>query len=381
MSLPAPASRFTAIDETRALAIISMMIMHFGPGVFQRLPALEPLAEPILFLGRFATTTFILVFGITVGFVHFDRFQGSARPRVLAALHSRARLLLLCAIAICIPTYINLWLAGDFQFNHWLFGTYSILSYYALALLSAPLWLRLLGQTPLRNAILLGVAHWLLAWTWLQFWPLDPALTFQVYPHVSLYLPQTPDLLGVKEYLRLNLLSGPYAYLQLSGSAILAIPVGIALRRAVQADQQPQFVQRMLPLALALAFAGAMLGLWSGEFSLHNIVQGDIKAPPRVWYWLFFAGPALLLLGGFILLDLKLNEYGSRLTYPLALFGQASLPIYTAHSFVLPALNWLDQLVVVEGIGRILLPFALFAAYCALVMDYYHRKSIRSRRV
>ncbi len=156
MSKSASAPRFTAIDETRALAIISMMIMHFGPGVFQRLPALAPLAEPVLFWGRFATTTFILVFGVTVGFVYYERFQGPSRPQVLKAVHARSRLLVLCALLICVPTYINLALTGDFNGSRWLFSTYSILNYYALALLSVPLWLRALGTTPLRNALLLG---------------------------------------------------------------------------------------------------------------------------------------------------------------------------------------------------------------------------------
>ena len=360
MSRPILAPRFTAIDETRALAIFSMIIMHFGPGAFQRLPALQPLAEPILFLGRFATTTFVIVFGITLGFVYFDRFRGPDRHLVLEATHARARLLVLCALLICVPDYINLWLASDFNLSHWLFKTYSIFNYYALALLSVPLWLRALTPAPVRNALVLGSAHWALAWLWLMVWPLDPALGFQ-------------------EYLRLNLLSGPYAYLQLSGSAIMAIPVGIALRHAVRAHQEANFVRRLLPLALLLSLAGWLLGVATGEFSLHNIVLGAIKAPPRVWYWLFFGGAALLLLIGFILLSLRLGTREKKLTYPIALFGQASLPIYTAHTFVLPLLNWLDRLVVVEGVARIVLPFSVFAIYCAVVMDYYHRKALRSQ--
>ena len=135
----------------------------------------------------------------------------------------------------------------------------------------------------------------------------------------------------------------------------------------------------LLPLALLLSLAGWLLGVATGEFSLHNIVLGAIKAPPRVWYWLFFGGAALLLLIGFILLGLKLGAREKKLTYPIALFGQASLPIYTAHTFVLPLLNWLDRLVVVEGVARIVLPFSVFAIYCAVVMDYYHRKALRSQ--
>ena len=68
-----------------------------------------------------------------------------------------------------------------------------------------------------------------------------------------------------------------------------------------------------------------------------------------------------------------------KLAHPVALFGQASLPIYTAHTFVLPGLGWLDRLFIVEGVSRIILPFLIFAVYCAIVMDYYHRKTRHSR--
>ena len=359
MSSPVLVPRFAAIDETRAFAIITMMIMHFGPGVFQRLPALAPLAEPVLLLGRLATTTFILVFGITIGFVYHDRFQGPDRPQVLKAIQARSRLLALCALVICIPNYIDLWLASDFDFHHWLFKTYSILNYYVLALLSVPLWLRVLGQVPLRNALLLGVGYWALALLWLPLWPQD-------------------SILGLREYLRLNLLSGPYGYLQLSGSAIMAIPVGIGLRKAVRLAQERAFLRQLLPVALCLSVIGFVLGLASGELSLYAIVSGTVKTPPRVWYWLFFAGLAFLLLTGFIALGLKLGTQGKRLISPLALFGQASLPIYTAHTFVLPILHWLDHLIVVEGMIRILLPFMVFAVYCVLVMEYHRRKMLRS---
>lgn len=88
---------------------------------------------------------------------------------------------------------------------------------------------------------------------------------------------------------------------------------------------------------------------------------------------------ALLLLIGFILLGLKLGACEKKITYPIALFGQASLPIYTAHTFVLPALNWLGHLFVVEDVPRIILPLLLFAIYCAVVMDYYHREALRPK--
>jgi hypothetical protein len=39
----------------------------------------------------------------------------------------------------------------------------------------------------------------------------------------------------------------------------------------------------------------------------------------------------------------------------------------------------LDRLFIVEGVSRIILPLLLFAIYCAVVMDYYHCKPLRSK--
>ncbi len=78
------------------------------------------------------------------------------------------------------------------------------------------------------------------------------------------------------------------------------------------------------------------------EFNIHAINTGELKAPPRLWYWMFFAGPTLLLLAGLVVLELRVAA-ASTLLYPLALFGMGALPIYTAHIFVLPALDFMSK--------------------------------------
>ena len=348
--------RLTFIDETRALAIISMIIAHFGPGVFQRLPSLQFLAEPVLFIGRFATTTFIVVFGITLGFVYFDRFQKGDRQRITSGLFKRARLLALCSIIICVPNYINLALAGDWNFFHWMFNTYSILNYYTLALISVPLWLRVCGKSPTASCLVLGSLHWLIGGWVLSIWPLDPSL-------------------GLVEYIRMHVASGPYGYLQMSGTAILAIPVGRAIRAAVNTEQGVQnLLWKLVPLGAAIAVSGWLLGVFYGEFSVGAIVEGTVKTPARVWYFLFFGGFALILVSSMGMIGKALGKW-SFLTHPLSLFGQASLGIYTGHKFVLPSLGWMDGVgLEIEGVIRVVMPFALFGIFCLVMMYLQHLK-------
>jgi hypothetical protein len=346
--------RLAAIDELRALAIMSMMIAHFGPGTLQRLPGMAPLMDAILFCGHFATVTFIIVFGITLGFVHYGRFYSGDRSRTVSRLSARTRLVLICAIIIRLPAFIELCLNGPVKFADLLFNFYSVLIFYVLGFLSAPYWLLALGRRPLRNGFLLGVGHWVIALIILSLWPQDSELS-------------------VTEYIRLLLVSGPYSYLQLAGCVLMVIPVGVYLHKALNDGTSRRFIFGLMPLGLALTAAGWAWGLWTNEFDVHAIVAGYLKTPPRLWYWMFFAGPTLLLLAGLVALELHVVAV-SKLLYPLALYGMGALPIYTVHTFVLPILKLVDTATAIEGIGRIALPFAVFAVYCLVVMQYYHGK-------
>ena len=140
----------------------------------------------------------------------------------------------------------------------------------------------------------------------------------------------------------------------------MVIPVGVYLKKALIDGTNWRFIMALIPLGVALTAGGWALGQWQHEFDVHDIVTGILKAPPRIWYFMFFAGPTLILLAGLVALELRLPVL-SRLLYPLALFGMGTLPIYTAHSFVLPALKLLDRVTITEGTSRIILPFALFA--------------------
>ncbi len=340
---------------------MSMVLAHFGPGIIERVPALGAYRDAVLFWGHFATVTFILVFGITVGFVHYERFYSDNRKKIVSRLYARARLVLICALLIGIPGFAKECTGGRFEFIPCLLEFYSPLNFYLLGFLSAPLWLMALGrQQPLRNALLLAIANWGVAVILLALWPLGSGL-------------------DAWEYLRMTFVSGPFAYFQLAGCALAVMPIGIYVRKSLRERSYARLMVILMVLGVALTVGGWALGQSIHEFNVHAINTGELKAPPRLWYWMFFAGPTILLLAWLVALELRVTA-ASKFLYPLALFGMGALPIYAAHLFVLPALDFISKKFPIEGFSRIVIPFVTFAAYCAVVMCYYHYK-LRKRRL
>jgi len=175
------------------------------------------------------------------------------------------------------------------------------------------------------------------------------------------------------EYLRMNLISGPYAYFQMAGFALWIIPLGFLLKRAMkQANLRRRFVQLVL-LGLAVAILGGGAGVWFNELTVRKVVDGAVKAPPHMWYFLFFGGFALVMIGLLALAQPWMHRHMSRTMYVLALFGQSALFIYVGQGFVLPMLGWLDGVVNIEGFWRIILPLVVFVLFCSVVVLHRHR--------
>ena len=352
--------RLTFIDETRALAIGAMMLMHFGPGVIQRMPALEPIANLILVAGRFATPAFIVVFGITAGFVYAKKFREGAAAASRKRIHRRAALVLAAAAILVLPRYTVLADAGTFDFKTAAYASYSVLSYYVLGLLTLPLWLKLIAKDPMRRAPLLGLGMWLVHLGLNAVWPHDPGL-------------------GVGEWIRMHLVSGSYPYFAMTGVAMLAVPVGFAIRRAhADGTVHTTLARRVLPLGLGLTALGIAWGLGLGELSLQAILDATPKAPARPWYYLMFGGMTLMLLTTMAFAPRVLGRRGVWALYPLGLAGQAALEIYTSHAYVLPGLYWLDQAFPVRGVFRIALALAVFAGFCTVMLLRRHRGALPS---
>lgn len=360
--MPTSNARLTLLDQSRALAIIAMIIFHFSEGTINRIPQLAQVGDYILLIGRLATPAFITVFAITAGFVYFNSIAKAGTEPVFVKVRRRAYLITFSAFVICLPEWINLIIAQDYQFNHWLFSLYSVLNFYALAFLSLPLWLSLTHVDPQRRCLLLG------------------GFFLAIHLILSLVWARNPDL-GWFEYLRLNLFSGSYGYFALAAYALILMPLGIQLKQALKNNQLHAYFLKLSLLGLVIMAIGYGLGTYQQELSLQAIVAGKVKAPPRIWYFMLFGGVSLIMISLVGVTELFLQRHQlTWLVYPLTLFGQVALPIYVGHSFVLPSLNWLDYAVQIEGVARVALALFLFTTFCIIVMYRKHLQITRAGR-
>ncbi len=276
---------------------------------------------------------------------------------------SRAVWILLFALLITVPLWIKLAAHEVTDVWQWVFGTYSVLLFYTIALALLPTWFHWLAPKPELRAAISGVALWAAGTAGYYLWPQRP--------------------FSALEFVRMLLVSGNYAYLQMMGTAILAMPIGLHLRRARDAGVDRMFLGRLLIGGLVLSGIGILWGITTGEYDMRRIVEGKLSVPPRPWYFLHFGALALVAIAGFDLLTRSV-AWLVRPGYVLALFGQTSLVIFTAHSFVLPSLELLGHYVPLHGIVRVAMAFVPFTLFCTWVIYQRHRRStqkLATRRV
>ena len=347
-----------------------MLVAHFAPGAFIQLPQLEPLRVPVFAFARLATPTFVVVFGVTIGFVYLPRYLRRGPGQTAADLGRRSALMMVCAVLIAIPYWAGLASEGVSDRWAWAAGFYSVLLFYVLALLLLPMWLRWLG--PPEGQV--GE-------------PSHSSLTFKcLVAGVTLWVAGTAahrlvpqGAPGAVEYLRTVLASGSYAYFQLMGTALLAVPVGVWLRNRWEAGLDQRALFGMLLGSLALATIGGVWGLAAGEYVLGPFLAGELRTPPRAWYFLHVGGVGLGLIPLYELCTRALGPLRP-LAYGFALFGQVGLIIYTGHVFVLPGLALADRIVPLHGAARVVVAFLPFVLFCAIVMYVRHRRQTARRR-
>ena len=304
-----------------------------------------------------ATPAFVVVFGVTAGLVFLPSYVQGTPAKATRRLHRRSLWIFLFSIVITVPFWIKLSVHGVTDVWQWVFGMYSVLLFYTLALALLPTWFHWLAPKPEVRAAISGVVLWAIGTAGYYLWPQRP--------------------FSAPEFVRMLLVSGNYAYLQMMGTAILAMPIGLHLRRARDAGVDRSLLVRLLIGGLALSAIGITWGISTGEYNVHRIVEGKLSVPPRPWYFLHFGSLALVAIAGLDLLTRSV-AWLARPGYVLALFGQTSLVIFTAHAFVLPSLELFSRFVPLHGIIRVAMAFVPFTLFCALVIYRRHRRATRT---
>jgi len=342
--------RFTAIDQVRGLAIAAMILAHFGPAVWERV-GLDGIARDIVgIIGRFATPTFIAIFGLTIAFAYLPKAkQDPVATR--AKLVGRTGKVLLAAVAVSLPQMIGTIMSneqwGGSTTLRLALDVYGVLAFYVFAIYLTAFIAPYLARNPYQTPLALGSIFIFIG-------------TFLGYDYWGNSGENSIELL------RLYLVSGKYALLVNYGMILLLVSFGVFIRSEMASGRD--VTATLLTSGISLALVGLSIGRIVGWRTLFDL-QSNYGAPPQVWYLLTVSGVMLIFLGAL-----------NRFTIPVISFlleqiGRNPLAIYVAHAFVIPA-KYVLEAAGLPNLISMILPFAVFICYCAFVIlkGYNHVK-------
>lgn len=315
-ALPDAVRRSWAITMTRALMALSVVISHWGPGLFERLGSGQRAESVLAMIYRAGTPGFAAVFGIGIGYFMLPDFARK-RASVLQRLAASFRLVMMGMVLIAIVKLANLAVRGDpiggVQIAH---AFYGVLGYYAIMLGTARWWLPALAR--LRHPVL-----WLLAGLPILW------LLWQIVPG---FLPRH-QLQSVLEWPRLMLVAG-YNVFKLTSVAAAGMAVGVWLYWRKDSAKAARLLAVAGVLGAALTVMASVEAYGPDVFLLREGVVFT-SLPGLV----FYLSVAVASVGIFMALLLAWESLGAALRLPLKLLvvvGGLALPIYVFHGLVIP---------------------------------------------
>lgn len=348
-ALPEAALRSWAITMTRAVMALSVILSHWGPGVFERL-GIGRQAEAVLALFyRMGTPGFAAVFGIGIGYFMLPDFS-LRRQSVLRRLGRSFQLVMIGLTVLAAIRLGNLILRDQPVGGMYIAQAfYGVLAYYAIMLGTARWWLPLLAH-------LARPIPWLLAGLPVLW------ILWQVVPHL---LP-ADQLQSLLEWPRLMLVAG-YNVFKMSAVAVGGMAIGLWV--AGQPDTRE--VARLLLIGGGFGMAVTALSLLetNGAAALASRGSSIFTSLPGLIFYLSFAAFGT---GLFLRLILSWDRLPAALRNVLKLLlviGGLALPIYVFHGLVIPGKDMLNTLGLGGGLA-LGIPVGLFL----LVMAYLGRR-------
>ena len=338
--LPDQTVRQWALSLTRAVMVISLLLSHWGPGLFSRLSVPIWLEDMLGVIYRMGTPGFSTVFGIGVGMYMLPGYR--ARPE---AVLKRARLSFLlvfaglCAVGLL---RITLMLRAGVTLN----GTaisgafYNVLAFYSLALGTLWLWLPPLSQLrrPVLGLLLIAPGLWLA-------WQLAETLMGQ------------EQFTSLLEWVRLMSMAN-YSVFKVGMTVILGISIGYWVHLQTETDRAGAALRVAGIVGLAFCLF-AMLEAYGPEGLLGRSGTAFSSVPNL----LFYVAVAMALLGTFVWVLRRWNVLlrPLRLVFKLGIvLGSLSLPVYVAQEVVIPAKDLLLSI----GLSPLLALALPLGAFC-----------------
>jgi hypothetical protein len=293
---------------------------------------------------RFGTPGFAMVFGMGVGALGLFHYQ-SNRALFLKGARFNTRLIVIGVLILAVAKFALAAAEGKLGDRDALAGLfYSAITYYALAMLTLPLMVRLLmlGPTRLLTIFAVGAAatalHEVLS---TNFGDLQPA---------------SPVLEGIK-----ITLTAKYGYFRMTGFVMVGVAIGWLFRSH---HDDPRIVYNLVLSGLILIALGGVGVFQSGE-------PGHHFGMTHLWHLSVYAGAAVLILSGFAWLNRNGGPPQGWMRKRLNAFAIASgilaLPIFVGHEVTLAIKQLLDALGVADVIS---LASVLTVFFGALALAY-----------
>lgn len=329
-----------ALNITRGLMVISVLLSHWLPGVWTRvLPDLS--FDPIALVSRMGTPGFAIVFGIGVGYFMLNDYPSNRRSthrRLSVSLTLVATGMVLLSVTDLADRAIAGQRIGGLEIAQ---SLYSVLAFYLLALLTIPLWLRLLAGRVVpvvlfATPLLWGL--WLLA---------NTAISQTVQPSLL----EWPRLMAQAKYSYFHMM----AY----------VLVGCALGWHMFSLARPQAIAfQFSAFGAALLIVGLAAIVATG--GLEILVDRTAAGWNGPWAFVLYTGVVSIAVGSATQILLNWHNLSAAGRMParlLILFGGLALPIFVFHEAVIP----LKDILIRVGLdGHISLGLTLAMFFCLI---------------
>lgn len=311
-----------AINAVRGLLVLLVIGVHWLPWFFQRLPSELAVFHDWLFpVYRMGTPGFAIVFGIGVGFFLFPQFV-SGSPAIRKNMWFALRIIGLGILVLAIFRLSHFLLSQESPTAPWLSALlWSVLAYYFLAILSLPLWWRMLSrfEDKVVGSVVVSVCF------------------LSVNQLIQEFLPNLHGYFGGPMHLLQCILEANYNYFFMTGVVFMGIATGIFLQKNIgNASSRCKLGW----VGLSLFLAGILITFDSG------IEDQWFTRYRKLWSVITYLGFVhLMLAGGLRLAASKYNRGRIMRAYGvLSTIGVLALPAFVGHEVVIPATNSLKSL-------------------------------------
>ncbi|MEL7105744.1 MAG: AMP-binding protein [Pseudomonadota bacterium] len=344
-----------AVHATRGFLAMWVVLVNWLPGILVRIgDDSMSFLDALLPIWRFGTPGFAIVFGVGLGALGLHLYETN---RALHLKNTRFNALIVVA-GVCVLAAAKLALAARFgllDHRETLSGLfYSVITYFALAMLLMPLILRMMsiGQNRVLTLLSLAVGAMII----------HAVLDAQVSgARPGAFL----------EFLKLVLVE-KYGFFRMTGYVMIGATIGWLLR---QYHARPGILGQS-------ACAGVVL-MAAGGLGLYQAAPADIAASfswPNLWHIAIYAGVVVLLLSGFSWLNQKGQVRGvvGWLNAFAMVSGILALPIFIGNELLLVLKALFDSFGLPELLSFAVLLGAFiggFALLYARLMPLFQRKA------